>query len=268
MSPRRLTLITGASAGIGAAFARAYASRGWDVALTARRVERLEGLAAELRERHHVEAYAIAADLADPAAPDALVAALQQQAGRSPDGLVNNAGYGLPGAYAKTRWEDQAAFIQVLATAPAALTHKLLPSMVERGFGRIIQVASLAGIMPGAAGHTLYAPVKAFLIKFAQSLNLECAGTGVHVSALCPGFTYSEFHDVNGTRSSVSTMPAWMWAKAEPVVEEAIAAVERNQAVFVPGGVNKILATLGRVLPDPLAEALVKSNMNKFRRMK
>lgn len=267
MSARRLVLITGASAGIGAAFARAYASRGWDVALSARREDRLTELAKELQERYSVEAYALPADLADPAAPAALAAAVLAKAGRGPDGLVNNAGYGLPGAYVKTRWEDQAAFIQVMATAPAALTHQVLPAMLERGFGRIIQVASLAGILPGAAGHTLYAPVKAFLIKFAQSLNLECEGTGVHVSALCPGFTYSEFHDVNGTREAVSTMPRWMWAKAEPVVEEAIAAVERNQPVFVPGGVNKALALLGRVLPDPLSEAMVKSNMNKFRRM-
>lgn len=267
MSARRLVLITGASAGIGAAFARAYAARGWDVALTARRAERLEQLAQELRDRYKVEAFAIASDLADAAAPEALLAALQEKAGRAPDGLVNNAGYGLPGAYVKTSWEEQAAFLQVMATAPAALTHAVLPGMQARGFGRIIQVASLAGILPGAAGHTLYAPVKAFLIKFAQSLNMECEGTGVHVSALCPGFTYSEFHDVNGTRGAVSTMPGWMWAKAEPVVEAAIAAVERNQPVCVPGGVNKTLAMLGRVLPDPLAEAMVKSNMNKFRRM-
>lgn len=267
MSPRRLTLITGASAGIGAAFARAYAQRGWDVALTARRAERLEALAAELKKSWRIEAHVIAADLADPAAPAAILQELQQLAGRGPDGLVNNAGYGLPGSYANTSWADQAAFLQVMATAPAELTHKVLPGMLERRFGRIIQVASLAGIVPGAAGHTLYAAVKAFLIKFTQSLKLECEGTGVHVSALCPGFTYSEFHDVNGTRESVAQMPAWMWSSAEAVVEAGIAAVERNQAVCVPGGASKLLATLGRVLPDPLAEAMVKSNMNKFRRV-
>ncbi len=124
------------------------------------------------------------------------------------DALVNNAGYGLLGAYAQTSWADQSAFLQVLLVSVCGLTHKVLPGMVERGFGRIVNVASLAGLAPGAAGHTLYAATKSFLVKFSQSLHLETQGAGVHVSALCPGFTYSEFHDVNGTCAQVSQSSA------------------------------------------------------------
>lgn len=259
---RRRILITGASAGIGAAFARAYAQRGADLVLTARRAERLEALAASLKQSHNTTCTIIAADLADPAAPAALIA----QAGAL-DGLVNNAGYGLPGAYANTTWDDQAAFIQVMMTAPAELCHRVLPGMLERGYGRIINVASLAGIVPGGAGHTLYGASKAFMIKMSQSLAAECAGSNVHVSALCPGFTYSEFHDVNGTRESVSQMPSWMWQTAEQVVEEGLAAVEAGEPVHVSGFANRRLAWLTKALPDGVARAIVGSQANKFRRM-
>ena len=200
---RRLALITGASAGIGAAFARIYASHGYDVALTARRLDRLEALAAEIRMRFGVEAYAISADLADPGGVDAVLAAVAAE-GREIDALVNNAGYGLPGTFDKTSWADQSAFLQVMLTSVCEMTHKVLPGMVERRFGRIVNVASLAGLAPGSAGHTLYAATKSFLVKFSQSLHLENLANGVHASALCPGFTLSEFHDVNGTRAQVS----------------------------------------------------------------
>lgn len=261
---RPLVLITGASAGIGAEFARQYAARGWDLALTARRTDRLEALAQELRETRRITAYVIPADLADPQAPDAILAAIAAQ-GRRVDGLVNNAGYGLPGTFLNTSWADQAAFLQVLLTAPLALTHKVLPSMAERRFGRIINVASLAGYAPGSKGHTLYGAVKAALIKASESLNAECEGLNVHVCALCPGFTWSEFHDVNGTREATKAMPEWMWMQAAPVVAAGIAAVEKGQPVVVPGGVNKGLATLTRILPEPLGRALAKGQTARFR---
>jgi len=200
---RRLALVTGASAGIGAAFARIYASHGYDVALSARRPDRLERLAEEISLRYGVETLTVAADLAQPTAPAAILDHLAAH-GRTVDALVNNAGYGLPGLYADTRWEDQQAFLQVMLHAPSELAHRVLPGMVERRFGRIVNVASLAGLIPGSAGHTLYGATKAYLVRFSQSLHLENLATGVQVSALCPGFTYSEFHDVNGTRVQMS----------------------------------------------------------------
>ena len=185
---RKLALVTGASAGIGAAFARALASHGYDVALTARRLDRLEKLAEEISLRYGVETLIVAADLSEPEAPGQILDFLTAH-GRTVDVLVNNAGYGLPGTYAETRWEDQRAFIQVMMTAPAELAHRVLPGMMHRGFGRIVNVASLAGLLPGSAAHTLYGASKAFLVKFSQSLHLEAEAAGVHVTALCPGFT-------------------------------------------------------------------------------
>lgn len=264
---RRLALVTGASAGIGAAFARILASHGYDVALTARRADRLEALAAEIRLRYGVEAYAIPADLADPTGVDTILAGVEAQ-GRVIDALVNNAGYGLPGTYATTSWADQGKFLQVMLTSVCELTHKVMPGMIERRFGRIVNVASLAGLIPGAAGHTLYAATKGFLVKFSQSLHLENQATGVHVSALCPGFTYSEFHDVNGTRAQVSqSLPTWLWLGADEVAASGYEAVEANRPVCVPGAPNKTIAAIAKLLPDDWALALMANQGGRFRKV-
>lgn len=266
---RRLCLVTGASAGIGAEFARQYAALGWDLALTARRADRLNALADELAAAHGVRIDVIPEDLSDRAAPQRLVAALEAK-GRQIDGVVNNAGYGLPGTFLTTRWEDQAAFLQVLYQAPVELTWLVLPGMVERGFGRIINVSSLAGYTPGSAGHTLYGSVKAGLIRFSESIEAECRAAGhrdIHCTALCPGFTWSEFHDVNGTREATNTMPKWMWMPAEPVVKAGIRAVNRGQPVVVPGAFNKFVATLTRILPEPAGRAIVRSQSARYRKL-
>jgi short-subunit dehydrogenase len=254
---RKLALVTGASAGIGAAFAHVLARHGYDVALTARRLDRLEALAAEIRRRHGVEALTLTADLADPQAPGRLLEALTGQ-GRVVDCLVNNAGYGVPGAFDTLPWREHADFIQVMTTAPCELVHRVLPGMRERRFGRICNVASLAGLIPGAPGATLYGASKAFLVKFTQSLHVEVAPDGVHVSALCPGMTYSEFHDVNNTRAQMSAaIPSWMWMDAESVAEAGYAAMEANRAICVPGAPNKAAQALAKALPENWALALI-----------
>ena len=254
---RKLALVTGASAGIGAAFARVLARRGYDVALTARRLDRLEELAAEIRDRHGVQAIALAADLADTQAPGRLIGQLEAQ-GRVVDCLVNNAGYGVPGAFDTVAWREHADFIQVMTTAPCELVHRVLPGMRARRFGRICNVASLAGLIPGAPGATLYGASKAFLVKFTQSLHVEAAPDGVHISALCPGMTYSEFHDVNNTRAQMAAaIPSWMWMDAQSVAEAGYAAMEANRAICVPGAANKAAQALAKALPENLALALI-----------
>lgn len=264
---RRLALVTGASAGIGAAFARIFASHGYDVALTARRADRLEALAEEVRLRWGVETLTVSADLSLPEGPGQILDHLTAH-GRHVDALVNNAGYGLPGSYAETRWRDQQAFLQVMVTAPCELAHRLAPGMVQRRFGRIVNVASLAALIPGAAGHTLYAASKSFLVKFSQSLHLELAAEGVHVTALCPGFTFSEFHDVNGTRAMVSaSTPPWMWLGADEVAAAGYEAVEANRAVCVPGAPSKAIAAVAKALPDEWGLALMASQGPRFRKL-
>jgi hypothetical protein len=259
---RRLALVTGASAGIGQAFARRLAAEGFDLALTARRRDRLEALAAELTNRHGIAALALPADLSDPAAPSALLAEL----GRPVDVLVNNAGYGLPGAFARTPWADQQALLQLMAVSPCELAHTVLPGMLARRYGRIVNVASLAGLVPGVAGHTLYAAIKSLMIKFSESLHLEARAGGVHVSALCPGFTFSEFHDVNGTRARITAgTPRWMWGTAEAVVDAGWRAVEKNRPICIPGRANQAVAALARLIPEGLALEIMASQGSRYR---
>jgi short-subunit dehydrogenase len=262
---RRLALVTGASAGLGSEYARLLAAKGFDLALTARRAERLEALAAELSGRHGIEALALPADLADPAAPGLLLDQVAAR-GRVVEVLINNAGYGLPGGFARTRWADQRDFLQVMVSAPCELAHGVFPGMVERRYGRIVNVASMAGLAPPSAGHTLYPAVKSLLIKFSESLHLEGAPHGVHVSALCPGFTYTEFHDANGTREKARTaIPSWMWLEARPVVEAGWRAVEANRPVCVPGLQYKAIHALTKLLPDAVALAAMRDLGPKHR---
>jgi short-subunit dehydrogenase len=265
MKPSRpVSLVTGASAGIGAAFARALAARGHDLVLTARRADRLEALAIELREKHGAAVTVLPCDLADPAAPQHLVAALDERRLHI-DWLINNAGYGVPGALVDSPWRTHADSLQVLLTAPTELSRALLPGMRERGYGRIVNVASLAGFLPGTSGHTLYAATKSYLIKFSQSLALENKAAGVNVCALCPGFTRSEFHDVTGTRDKMNKLPDFMWLSAEEVVRQGIDAVERGDAVHVTGRLNRVIKAVFELVPDRLALALSAKQSKRYR---
>jgi len=257
-------LVTGASSGIGAAFARELAARGCDLVLTARRGDRLQALAHQLAMQYGVEAQVLVADLASPDSCGKIVAELERRA-LHVDILINNAGYGVPGSFIASEWPTHKDFIRVLMSAPTELSHRLLPAMRARGYGRIVNVASLAGLVPGTPGHTLYAAAKAYLIAFSQSLGLENRTHGVNVCALCPGFTYSEFHDVTGARAKVSKMPGWMWMDADRVVREGLDAVERGAIVYVPGRINRSIKRLFKLLPDRLALKLIARRARHFR---
>jgi short-subunit dehydrogenase len=254
----RTALVTGASAGIGEAFARLLAEDGFDLVLTARRLQRLQALGQKLQEAHGVRVTAIGEDLSDPDAPRRIAAQLEEN-GTRVDMLVNNAGYGIPEPFLGVGWEAHAAFIQVMVTAVCDLTYKFLPGMIERGYGRIINVSSVAGLLTGSAGSTLYGAAKSFLIKFSESLWLELEGTGVHVTALCPGFTYTELHDVSGTREQISKTPAFMWMQARTVARQGIDAVMRGDPVYVNGVFNGLLAGVTALSPRGLALSISRS---------
>lgn len=265
MANEKLTaLVTGASAGIGKAFADVFAKYGFNLILTARREPRLRELADELAKKHNVEAHVIAADLADVSAPSRLISEIRAR-GLRVDALINNAGYAVPGSYAASKWVDQRDFIQVLMTAPCELAHLVLPDMIARRQGYIVNIASLAGMLPGSSGHTLYGASKSFMIQFSRSLNMEAQKHGVHVTAVCPGFTYSEFHDVTGTREQVSKMPKVMWMTADAVAEEGYNAVMRNKPVHVNGRVNRGIALLAKYLPDSIGFAIMKGQSSSAR---
>lgn len=267
MSGRRTVLITGASAGIGAALARVYAAEGWNLILTARRPGPLEALASELRAAHSVEATVALLDLAEPGAPARLVETVAAK-GLTVDGLVNNAGFSRTAGFLNTDPAAHAAMIRVMLTAPIELSRLLAPGMVERGFGRILNVASLAGRMPATGGDTLYGPIKSFLIKASLGLYLELRGTGVHVTALCPGYTLTEFHDANGTRAEVSAAyPAWMWQTADHVARVGYDACEGGRAQVTPGVMNNLLAGLAKHLPDAVALRMVGGHAKRLKRI-
>lgn len=247
----RTALITGASSGIGEAFADVFAAEGFDLVVTARREDRLRALADRLARQHGTRVHVVALDLAQRDAPQRLYAQLAAQ-GVAVDALVNNAGYGVPGAYLASPWTRHDEFLQVMVTAVAELTHLFLPGMIERKYGRIINVASLAGLTPPPAGHTLYAAAKAFVIRFSEALSHEVGGYGVHVTAVCPGFTLSEFHDVTGTRDKMNKLPRWIWLDAPTVARQGFDAVSRGTPVYINGRLNRLIAMLVRVLPESL----------------
>lgn len=265
---RRLCLVTGASSGIGAAFAREFAKKGWDLALVARREDKLNDLAEELKAQFGVDSLVIAADLSDPAAPNDIVTKIEQ-AGRTIDGLVNNAGAGQPGRYIETSWEVQAKFLELMAISYLKLLHLIAPGMAERGFGRIINIASVSSLLPSAKAHTqfsgtMYPGVKALIIKASEALRLDLEDRGVHVTAVAPGYTWSEFHDVNGARATISVLPKFWMLTAEDVAETGYDAVARNIPLRVPGAWYKFLTALSRILPDPVGQALMRHQENRM----
>jgi len=243
-------LVTGASAGIGREFCRQLAARGYHLVLVARRADRLHALASELQHEHGTACLVLPADLARPESPGAIAARLRKE-DIFVEFLVNNAGYGQPGEFHQVDWSLHARFMQVMIGCVVELTWLLLPEMQRRGRGCVINVASAAGLVPGSRGHTLYGAAKAFLVRFSESLALENEARGIRVSALCPGFTRSEFHDVMDYRDLVDQLPAFMWLDAPDVVRYGIASVTRDntRVVAVPGLFYRCLVWLSNALP-------------------
>ena len=263
---QRTALITGASSGIGEAFAHVLASRGFDLVLTARREDRLRALAEALERDHGRNVQVIHADLSRRDAPRSLYDETVRR-GLTIDVLVNNAGYGVPGSFTSSPWDRHEAMLQLMVMAVAELTHAALPGMIERRYGRIVNVASLAGLAPAPAGHTLYAAVKALMIKFSESLSQEVERHGVHVTALCPGFTQSEFHDVTGTRATVSTLPSWLWMDAGSVAREGVDAVMAGRRIHVTGRVNRTIAALVKHMPQFVVDSVGKRTARRYRKV-
>ena len=252
---RPLALVTGASAGIGREFALLLAERGHDLVVVARREERLVALKKEAAEKFGVRTKVIVEDLSHIAAPRRILDELRA-ANLEIDFLVNNAGYAVNGGFAENNWSVHADFLQVMVGSWLHLTHGLLPAMVRKGRGRIVNVSSLASLCPEPPG-SLYAPVKCLMTSASRALRFDLLGTGVHCTALCPGFTYTEFHDVLGVRDEMNRLPKFMWQQARPVCVAGLEGVERNKAVVVPGAFNKVASALCRVLPYSLTVRMI-----------
>jgi uncharacterized protein len=239
MTEKRTALITGASAGLGSEFARQLAGQGFDLVLVARRREKLEDLAAELRRDPGVAVTVVAADLAQPDAPEAIQRSLDE-AGVHVDYLVNNAGAAGPDLLEERNWQGQRDYLELMMVSVAHLCHRFVPAMVERGWGRVINVASVAGRV-ARAGDTNYGPSKAYVIALSEGLAASLKGTGVNVSALCPGFTHTEFHAVGGLQDMKDGTPGLLWYDADVVVREGIRAVERGKPIQISGRLYRMV---------------------------
>jgi short-subunit dehydrogenase len=261
---KKLVLITGASAGIGAAFARAYAARGFDLALVARRRGRLDALAADLATSHGIEAFAITADLAVFEAEAPVMAAVAAR-GRTVDVLVNNAGFGIPQSFTGVAWARQRDFLMTLAVTPCALAHAVIPGMVAKGEGNILNIASVAGFAPGVGGNTLYPAVKSLMIKFSQSLDSEYRARGLKVTAVCPGTTMSEFAETAGIPGRESLKPGLGVQTADAVVEAAIRGNDAGRSVVIPGWHNRLAVGAMRLLPEPLVRGVINAAAARYR---
>jgi short-subunit dehydrogenase len=229
----KLAVITGASAGLGTEFARQLAAAGYHLLITARRKDRLEALSEELCRRYGVQVEVFAADLADPIDLHRLEDALEQR--ECIDLLINNAGFGLLDNFWELGRDAQETMLRVHILASTRLSHAVLPGMLAHRKGGLVQVASVAAFLPGRHS-VIYNASKAYLVAFCQSLQTELKGSGVHVQALCPGFTLTEFHDTPQLAGfNRRDFPSLLWLKASDVVSHSLRAVDRGSGVVVPG---------------------------------
>lgn len=240
----KTALVTGASYGIGEAFARRLAAAGAHLILTARSQERLDALARMLREQFGVNVVVVAADLAEPTAPAALFAEVQRQE-LQVDLLVNNAGFGAAGDFALLPLDRQLEMIQVNVTALVALAHLFVQPMLQRRAGAILNVSSTAAFQ-GVPYFAVYSGAKSFILTFSEALWAECRDYGVRVSALCPGATESNFQAVAGT--SNRQMRGKVQTAAE-VVDEALRALAQGRSQVVSGWNNRLMVQAERLLP-------------------
>jgi len=238
-------LVTGATAGIGESFTRLLAEKGYDLVLVARDKKRLQERAGFLEKKFKISTEVLVADLSIPVQLAKVEKRLSNP--KAPiDVLINNAGFGLKDSFLDSDIDAESNLLDVLVAAPLRLTHSVLPQMKERNSGVVINVSSVASFIAGGT----YSAAKSYLTVFSESLHTELRKTKVHIHALCPGFTHTEFH-ARG-KMKMTGLPNFLWLEADAVVKEAWDRALAGKAISVPGWQYKTLSTIARFGPRPL----------------
>ena len=246
MTQQKYALITGASAGLGKVFAERLAAQGFGLVLIARNPDKLRTVAENLAERFNVPVTKIPADMSKSGTPD-MIRAVCDQDDLQIDFLINNAGSSGPDLLEEHDWSVQEDFYRLMMTSYAQMCHLFVPDMRKRKWGRVINVASVAGRLPSAGGCN-YGPTKAYVVALSEDLNLTVGSDGVNVCALCPGFTHTDFHETAGMMSFKEKSPKWLWYSADTVVEDGLKAVETGKPICISGRLYRWL--------DPLLQSV------------
>lgn len=247
MYQNKWALITGASAGIGAEFAEAYAKHGCNLVLVARREDRLKSLATELEKQHHIKTHIIAADLSDSSSPQHIYNETEQH-NIHIDILVNNAGFGFKVSFLNCDWERLENGIQVMLTSLIHLTYLFIPNMQKNNYGRVLNISSAGAFLPSNREYNLYCGIKRHVYEFSKMISSRASKQGVYVSAICPGFTYTEFHQAADTEKLRASIPNFLWGDAQTVVATAIKQNDRNKTIIIPGWKNKVMTFILRFI--------------------
>jgi uncharacterized protein len=242
-------LITGATAGIGAAYAKLLAKEGFDLVLVARDLPRLKGVAKELSKLYKIKAETIKADLTKPAQLAKVEKRLANNS-KPIEVLINNAGFGLKDSFLVSNLAREQELLDVLVTAPMRLSHAVLPGMIKRNSGSIVNVSSVASFIAGGT----YSAAKSYLTVFSEYLHTELRDTNIKVSALCPGFTRTEFH-ARG-KMKMSGLPNYMWTAVDQVVAKSWRYVKAGKVICIPGWQYMLLSSIARIAPRPLVRKL------------
>ena len=242
-------LVTGATSGIGESFTRLLAEKGYDLVLVARDEKRLQERAKSLESKFKIKVEVLQADLS-VATQLAKVEKRLANPDSPIDVLINNAGFGIKDSFLKSEIADEILLIDVLAKAPMQLMHSVLPQMLKRNSGVIINVSSVASFIAGGT----YSAAKAYLTVHTESLHSELSKTNIKISALCPGFTHTEFHQRG--KMKMSGLPNFMWLESDRVVADSWKAAMAGKAICIPGWQYKILSTIARFGPRPLVRKL------------
>ena len=250
-------LITGASSGIGAEIAKKLAKKGYNLVLTARRTELLENLANEIKQKHNINVDLISKDLSKYEAPKEIFDFCEEN-NYSVDFLVNNAGYGIKTSFHETSLDDEEDFIRVLGTSVIMMTKLFLPKMIEKGNGKIMIVSSVASFAAPSAIQPLYGPIKTFMNRFSDSININYKHKGVTSTAVCPGFTTTGFHTARGVQEQMDRVPKFLVFTAERVADEAIEATLSGQRLCVPTKTYKFIVFMLRNMPQWILSLLGK----------